>query len=258
MRVVRFKKTLLSVITGIIMVSCDGSNFSGSSGVKKAAKPINSGNSQPLPSSDPGIVPGISEDGRQRLAKRFNDFLFAGAGPGSCGLNPTCRSQGSLGCPAGYSNIGAIGDCYRLPPGSPLPMQCFTNRSLCQKTATEDPDVVMEVKMVPGSNCPAGFSGNADQSHVMGVVQSAPACGSYSTQSFCRKMAPLASLQKGARIVSAIAIVGTSQRSPSAPACPAGFEDGGTAPDCSNYDGNTAYPCCTGFIRFCQKFETID
>ncbi|MEY4632050.1 MAG: hypothetical protein RIQ81_2170 [Pseudomonadota bacterium] len=254
-------RLLTAIALGASLFHCGGSKFSGGNGKKKPDSLGANQSGLPLPGGggSGNLPPDLSEGSRQTLLNRFNDFLFAGNGPGSCGLNPTCKAQGALGCPADYESIGAVGDCFQLPPGSPIPMQCFSNRSLCKKSGRTDPEVVLEVKMVAGSSCPAGFSGNADQSHLLGVVHAAPSCNSsFSTYAFCKRTIPLANASKGTRIVSAIAIQGTSQRSPTAPACPAGFEDAGIAPDCSNYDGNRAYPCCHGFIRFCQKLDTLN
>lgn len=260
---------LITVIAlGASLFHCSGSKFSGVSGKKKSEGQGSNQSGSPLPEGGlplPGNQdsknpsPDMTEDSRQTLLNRFNDFLFAGNGPGSCGLNPACRTQGALPCPTDYETIGAVGDCFQLPPGSPIPMQCFSNRSLCKKSGRTDPEVVLEVKMVAGSNCPDGFTGHSDQSHVLGVVHAAPSCNSgFSTFAFCKRTTPLAKATRGARIVSAITIQGTSQRQLTAPACPAGFAEAGVAPDCSNYDGNKDYPCCHGFIRFCQKFETLN
>jgi hypothetical protein len=136
-------------------------------------------------------------------------------------------------------------------------MQCTGNRPLCQKAGADDPEVVVEVRMVTGSDCPAGLNGNSNNSHVLGVVAAPPACNSYSTSAFCRKTVPLSSLTPGTTIVSAIAIMGTDAHLDNPPACPAGFQDAGTAPDCSNYTGNTAIQCCKGRVRFCQKKEVV-
>ena len=256
------------------LVSCGGSSFKGAGKVAKTALPPSEldASNQSLPNNVPSlpgsdIPPGFSEAGRATLAKRFNDFLFGGAGPGSCGLpvagNP-CRAGGSqpITCPAGYANIGSVGDCFQLPPADAqkyrIAMQCNGNRPLCQKTGLDDPNVVIEVRMTDGSACPAGFSGDANGSNVLGVVSSPAACNNYSTSAFCKKIVPLACLPSGSSIVSAIAIMGTDSHTDSPPGCPAGFEEVGTAPDCSNYTGNKDIQCCTGRVRFCQKKEVVN
>lgn len=246
--------------------SCGGSSFKGSGGVRKASvgRTGLDASSQSLPGTQ--IPPSFSDAGRATLASRFNDFLFAGSGPGSCGLpvtNNACRSGGTQGlsCPAGYAVIGAVGDCFMLPQADALkykiPMQCNGNRPLCQKTGQEDPNVVIEVRMTNGSACPDGFSGDASGSNVLGVVSSPAACNSYSTSAFCKKTVPLTSLPPGSAIVSAIAITGSDSHTDSPPGCPLNFEDVGTAPDCSNYTGNTSIQCCKGLVRFCQKKDVV-
>ena len=264
-RKVSFLTALAMALTLLVpLASCSGSKFAGGGTVKNPTTNRNSSNQ--LPGTMPGVdgLTDLSEGGRNILKNRFNDFLFAGAGPGSCGLPPTsdntCRIPGGRGlrCPDGYQNIGAVGDCYPLPPGYGISMQCTGNRPLCQKTAHDDPDVVIEVRMVEGSNCPEGFTGDPSNSHVLGVVAAPPACNSYSSNAFCKKTVPLSSLTPGASIVSAIAIMGTDAHQDIAPACPAGFTNAGTAPDCSNYTGNTAIQCCKGRVTFCQKREVVN
>ena len=138
-----------------------------------------------------------------------------------------------------------------------IPMQCNGNRPLCQKTGQEDPNVVIEVRMTNGSACPDGFNVDASGSNVLGVVSSPGACTNYSTSVFCKKTVPLTSLQPGSKIVSAIAITGTSEHLASPPECPPFFDDVGTAPDCSNYGKDKRFECCSGRIRFCQKKEFV-
>ena len=254
----------------LAVASCGGSSFKGSDGVRKASvgRTGVDASSQSLPGTQ--IPPSFSDGGRATLAKRFNDFLFAGSGPGSCGLpvtNNPCRPQKPpsvtipLRCPDGYAEIGAVGDCFQLPQADVLkykiPMQCNGNRPLCQKTGQEDPNVVIEVRMTNGSACPDGFSGDARGSNVLGVVSSPAACNSYSTSAFCKRTVPLTSLPPGSSIVSAIAITGSDSHTDSPPGCPRDFDDVGTAPDCSNYTGNTSIQCCKGLVRFCQKKEFV-
>ena len=250
--------------------SCGGSSFKGSGGVRKASvgRTGLDASSQSLPGSQ--IPPSFSDGGRATLANRFNDFLFAGSGPGSCGLpvkNNPCRPQNPpsvtipLRCPKEYAEIGSVGDCFMLPQADALeykiPMQCNGNRPLCQKTGQEDPNVVIEVRMTNGSACPDGFNVDASGSNVLGVVSSPGACTNYSTSAFCKKTVPLTSLPPGSAIVSAIAITGTNDHLASPPGCPYPFEDVGTAPDCSNYNKNKSFECCSGRIRFCQKKDVV-
>ncbi len=263
-------KTGLAVLPALlaVLVSCGGSSFSGGNRVQKAGTTqqnsggLPSGSQAGLPSIDG--LPGFSEGGRMTLSRRFNDFLFAGAGPGSCGLPPvatnSCRVPGGRGlsCPSGYQHIGAVGDCYPLPPGYGISMQCTGNRPLCQKTGQDDPNVVVEVRMVQGSRCPDGFAGDPNNSNVLGVVAAPPSCASYSTSAFCKRTVPLSSLVPGTTIVSAIAIMGTDAHLDVPPACPAGFSDAGSAPDCSNYTANQGIQCCRGNVRFCQKQEVVN
>lgn len=244
------------------LTSCGKSSFTGSGGFRKP-KMVQSelgAGSQNLPGT--AIPPNFSDSGRAALSKRFNDFLFAGSGPGSCGLplaNNPCRLGGTpLSCPAEYVNIGSVGDCYRLPANSAISMQCFGNRPLCQRSGKSDPNVVLDIKMVMGSACPDGFVGDPLGSNVLGVVSAPANCDNYSTNSFCKKVAPLTSLPQGSSIVSSIAITGSDSHSDSPEGCPVGFEDVGTAADCSNYTKNNANQCCKGLIRFCQKKEIVN
>ena len=243
--------------------SCGGSSFKGSGGVRKASvgRTGLDASSQSLPSTQ--IPPSFSEAGRETLANRFNDFLFAGSGPGSCGLpvkNNPCELK-PLICPDFYAEIGAVGDCFMLPPADVreqrISMQCRGNRPFCQKIGQNDPNVVIEVRMINGSECTDGFSGDASGSNVLGVVSSPGACTNYSSSAFCKKTVPLTSLTPGSSIVSAIAIMGTNDHLASPPRCPHPFVDVGTAPDCSNYNKNKSFECCSGRIRFCQKKDVV-
>ena len=260
--------TIRLIILALIslVVSCGGSSFKGSGAVKKKDPVRTEVNANPTSLPGTAIPPGFSDGGRAALANRFNDFLFAGNGPGSCGLpvaNNPCRAGGTTGlsCPANYATIGAVGDCYQLSAAEKakygIPMQCNGNRPLCQKSGKDDPNVVIDIRMIDGSACPAGFSGDSAGSNILGVVSSPAACNNYSTSSFCKKTVPLSGLTAGASIVSAMAIMGSDSHLDQPPACPASFEDVGTAPDCSNHKGDTNIQCCKGRIRFCQKKEII-
>lgn len=263
--------TIRLVILALIslVVSCGGSSFKGSGAVKKKAPVRTEANANPTSLPGTAIPPGFSDGGRAALANRFNDFLFAGNGPGSCGLpvasNP-CRPGRpippiGLSCPTNYISIGGVGDCYQLSAAekaqSRISMQCFGNRPLCHKSGKDDPNVVIDIRMTDGSTCPAGFSGDSAGSNILGVVSSPTACNNYSTSAFCKKTVPLSGLIAGASIVSAIAIMGTDEHLDQPPACLASFEDVGTAPDCSNGRSDTKFECCKGRIRFCQKKEII-
>lgn len=189
----------------------------------------------------------------------MTDYVLGGDGPGSCGLPAdaanTCRAgKTAVACPAGYTPIASLGDCYVTPGYGP---QCFGNRPLCAKTGTDVRPVIGFHLFLAGA-CPADWepmSANAGlaRGHIYGIVTGPHTnVANYTEAVWCKQTKNLADLLPSDKVLKNLGIMGIAQHTAAAPACPEGHEDAGGIPDCSNFTRDPKFQWCSGLIRVCK------
>jgi len=258
---------LLVAVTGCLKKSMDSARTSSSPMTQKLGESILDSTPVPSPISTPGPVDegkpieAVPADPIKAELQAMTDFVLGGDGPGSCGLpadpNNTCRDgRTAIACPAGYLQVASIGDCYVTPNYGP---QCFGNRPLCTKTG-KDVRPVVGFHLFLGGACPEGWeslSGNVGlaRGHVYGIVTGPHTnSASYQEAVWCKQTKDIGAILPTDRVLKNVGVFGISAHATTAPGCPAGYEDAGGIPDCSNFTRDPRYQWCSGMIRVCKAF----
>ena len=220
------------------------------------------GGSSPGGSSTGTAGPDLTTDngGNALISRSISGFAFSGDGPGSCGLDPTCRPA-QKACPTGYGVTKRnylLGDCYKEP--GKTTGTCYANRALCVQTGAQATTVTTQFHFYP-NECPNGFENSGPKGtshHLFGIVDQQK---KYSEVVACKKSIPKGTIPKGTKIVTDIILVGVGHRYSSPQACPENYVSAGVISDCVHHESvtppGTPGGSCSGFTQICKKFEVV-
>ncbi len=257
---------LLVAATGCLKKSIDSARTGSLPVVQKLGESIMEAPSAPPPSPTPSAdgkpIEGTPLSPQSVELPAMTDFVLGGDGPGSCGLpansGNTCRNgQTPIACPSGYLQAASIGDCYVTPGYGP---QCYGNRPLCAKTG-KDVRPVVGLHLFLSGACPEGWeslSANVGltRGHVYGIVTGPHTNNAnYQEAVWCKQTKDIGALLSGDRVLKNVGVLGISQHMTTPPGCPAGYEEAGGIPDCSNFSRDPNYEWCKGLIRVCKAFD---
>ena len=222
------------------------------------------GGPSPGGSSTGTAGPDLTTDngGNAVISRSISGFAFSGDGPGSCGLDATCRPA-QKACPTGYGVTKSnylLGDCYKEP--GKTTGTCYANRALCVQTGAQATTVTTQFHFYPGATCPEGFEPSGPpgtRHHLFGIVDQQK---NYSEVVACKKsISKGGTIPKGTKIVTDIVLVGVGNRYISPQACPAKYISAGVISDCVHHVSvtppGTPGGSCSGFTQICKKFEVV-
>jgi hypothetical protein len=160
------------------------------------------------------------------------------------------HSPSLTACSSGTS-IAQIADCGG-GECSGLENACEATASFNDAPGSNTPPVFADflitatgMGIVGGPGCPANYS----------LVAEIADCGTqascYGNQEFCAAIVPANSTGIFTSYVAGIKLVGLGSHSPTAPACPSGYEQKGSFADCTGVTGNA----CPGFVSVCTDIQ---